>query len=77
VLLAYRGISDFDGLHSGKYDDEVRLMPQPAATARLAAGRHDRRNSVGLLNTRQRGRKKSAGGKHCDLVHTLYFEGCA
>jgi hypothetical protein len=40
-LLAFRGISDFDGLHSGKYDDEVRLMPQPAATARLAASRHD------------------------------------
>jgi hypothetical protein len=49
VLLAFRGISDFDGLHSGKYDDEVRLMPQPAATARLAAGRHDRRNSVGQI----------------------------
>ena len=25
VLLAFHGISEFDGLHSGKYDNEVRL----------------------------------------------------
>ena len=25
VLLVFHGTSDFDGLHSGKYDEEVRL----------------------------------------------------